>query len=116
VKLQPEQMRRHKAVRAYLEEWRRERSIDSAAFAVRMGPVLQRQILRLAPAPAGTTLARNLEYVLRRLDACGRKIVDVLQFCRLSEATPASATCGSFCIVTHLCTPEEASGFIRLAD
>ena len=107
LKLRKEQTKRHLAFRAYLEEWRRDRPADWATFAA--------QDLRLVPPSAGTTLARNLAYVLGRLDVCGPTIVDVLLFCRVSEATPAPSTCGTFSIVTHMCVPEEGGGFIRLS-
>jgi hypothetical protein len=36
-------------------------------------------------------------------------------FCRLSETVQVPATCGTFRIVKHLCTPDENSGFLRLS-
>jgi hypothetical protein len=116
LELHPKQLRRHAAFRAYLSEWRRKPSKDWAAFAPRMTPVLQARVQDLIPPASGTTLARNLEYVLRSLDKCGANVVDVLLFCRLSEATPTPSQCGSFCVVTHLCLPEVGGGFIRLSD
>jgi len=116
VKLRPAQRRRHKAFRAYLQEWRREPPTGWATFVTRMRPILKAHVPGLVPPAEGTTLARNLGHILRRLDAYGPDIVDVLLFCRLSEATLLPSTCEDFCIVTHLCKPEEGSGFVRLAD
>jgi hypothetical protein len=102
--------------RIYLNEWHRSPAKDWAAFTPRITAVLQAQVPGIVPPAPGTTLARNLEYVLQSLDKCGTNIVDVLLFCRLSEATPTPSQCGSFCVVTHLCLPEEGSGFIRLSN
>ncbi len=115
LKLRPEQLRRHKAFRTYLQEWRRERPASWAAFVTRMAPILRAEGIGLVPPGSGTTLGRNLEYILRQLDGYGPQVIDVLLFCRLSEAMPAPATCGSFTVVTHTCSPAEGSGFVRLA-
>ena len=112
LRLRPEQVRRHQAFRIYLDEWRRERPSEWATFAEHVRPALGR--LRLSPPHARTKLARNLEYVLSRLESCGTKTADVLLFCRLSESTSPPSSCGGFCIVTHLCHPEDGSSFIRL--
>lgn len=72
--LRPEQLRRHAAFRSYLEEWRRERSTEWTSFAVRMRPILEAQGQRLAPPSTGTTLGRNLGYVLRRWTPAARRL------------------------------------------
>ena len=114
LQLRPEQITRHSAFRAYFEEWRRERPPDWTPFAARMRAVFESRGLRLEAPAVGTTLAKNLAYVLGRLDGCGPKLVDVLLFCRVSEAAPIPSTCGAFSIVTHLCPPEDHSEFIRV--
>ena len=108
-------MRRHLAFRAYFETWRQERPPDWTSFASRMRAVFQSRGLRLDAPAAGTTLAKNIAYVLDRLDACGSRLVDVLLFCRLSDTAPVPETCGTFCVVSHLCAPENGSEFIRLS-
>ncbi len=114
LQLRPEQIRRHLAFRAYFEEWRQERPSDWTSFATRMRAVFHSRGLRLDAPAAGTTLAKNIAYVLGRLDVCGSRLVDVLLFCRLSDAAPVPETCGTFCIVSHLCVPEDGSEFIRV--
>ena len=116
LKLRPEQQRRHVAFRTYLEGWRRTPSDSWEAFAARIKPVLAERTDGLVPPSAETTLARNLEYVLRRLASSGSDIIDVLLFSRMSAAQAVPERCGDFCIVTHLSEPEEGSGFIRLLD
>jgi hypothetical protein len=114
--LRPEQLRRHHVFRLFFDEWRRDRPGDWTSFAARMIPLLKTHTPSLAPASPGATLARNLEYVLRRLDACGPNVVDVLLFCRLSPTAPAPSTCGSSRVVTYSCPAEDGGGFVRLTD
>ena len=112
LQLRPEQIRRHLAFRAYFEEWRRERPEDWTSFATRMRAAFDSRGLHLDAPAAGTMLAKNIADVLGRLDLCGPKLIDILLFCRLSNTAPVPETCGTFCIVSHLCEPEEASEFI----
>ncbi len=116
LELRPEQRRRHVAFRTYLEEWRRAPDASWQAFADRVRPILIERTQGLVPPSAGTILARNLEYVLRRLAGCGADIIDVLLFSQLSAARGAPTRCGDFCIVTHVAGPEAGSGFIRLLE
>jgi hypothetical protein len=67
VPAEPQQLR-HRVFRAYIEEHRRESSSNWKEFAGRMRPVLERIHRFLRPAPNGSVLARNLTYILRRLD------------------------------------------------
>jgi hypothetical protein len=80
LELHLEQRRLHAAFRTYLEEWRRIPSDAWDAFAERVAPVLAERTQGLVPSPAGSTLARHLDYVLRRLATSGSNIVDVLLF------------------------------------
>jgi hypothetical protein len=114
--LDEKQLRRHRVFRAYLEEHRRQSSNNCnwVEFEARMKPLLQRE--HLSPAHMGRGLARNLAYILRHLDGCGREIVDVLMFWRLSNADKLPLTCGTFRVITHLCAREEDSDFVRLPD
>lgn len=116
LELRPEQCRRHVAFRTYLEEWRRGPSDSWEIFAEQIKQVLAERTNGVAPAPAGSILARNLEYVLRRRAPCGSEIIDVLLFSRWSPAQPVPECCGNFCIVTHSGEPENGSGFVRLLD
>ena len=114
LQLRPEQLTRHLAFRAYFEEWRRGGLHEWVPFGARMRTAFESWGLRLEPPPAGTRLAKNLAYVLGRLDICGSHLVDVLLFCRIAEGAPVPATCGTFRIVSHLCRPDDHSEFIRL--
>ncbi len=116
LELRAEQRRRHVAFRTYLEEWRRSPSDSWEMFAEKIKPLLAGRTNGLAPAPAGSTLARNLGHVLRRLASCGSEIIDVLLFSRSSPSQAVPERCGEFCIVTHLSEPEDGSGFVRLLD
>lgn len=116
LELRSEQRRRHAAFRTYLEEWHRGPTGSWQDFAERIRNALAERTQGLVPPSAGTTLARNLEYVLRRLESCGPEIIDVLLFSRMSEAQSVPERCGEFCVVTHLSVPEEGSGFIRLME
>lgn len=116
LELRPEQRRRHVAFRTYLEEWRRIPAGSWDAFAERVAPVLAERTQGLVPPPAGSALARNLEFVLRRLATSGSTIVDVLLFSRTAATQVAPKSCGDFCIMMHPSEQEEGSGFIRLLD
>lgn len=108
------QIRRHKAFRAYLNEWRRNTPKDWADFSSRIIPELH--VLRLVVPTSDKALARNLEYVLHKLAKCGPKTVDVLLFCKLSELESTPTQCGNFQIIPYLCKPEKDSSFICLSN
>jgi hypothetical protein len=110
------QLRRHRIFRAYLEEHRVHPCYPWAKFYIRMEPMLQLIHPNLIPAPDGSVLARNLTYILQRLDQCGPKIVDVLMFWTLAEGDATPSTCGTFRIVTHLCASEDNSQFVRIPN
>ena len=112
VSLRAEQKRRHAAFRAYLDAWRRRSSDDWSAFAEGLRSDLL--TLNLLPPKAGTTLARNLAWVLRRLDSCGTSTVDVLLFSCLSHDARRPQECEPFRVVTHFCRPEPDGNFITL--
>ena len=75
--LRKEQLRRHKILRRYIDGWRRAGSVDWATF---ISSDDAREVLAVSgvslPGP-GTTLARNLEFVLKTVEACG-PVRDVL--------------------------------------
>ena len=79
--LRTEQKRRHRAFRAYLSAWRSDNHASWAEFAERVRPQLPDGIV---PPKEGTTLAKNLAFVLQRLQGCGDQIVDVLLFSRMA--------------------------------
>jgi hypothetical protein len=116
LELRPEQRRRHMAFRTYLEEWRRTRQDSWQTFADRIKRSLADNTQGLVPPSAETTLARNLEYVLRKLSDCGDEVIDVLLFSRMSAEHSVPERCGDFCMISYLAAPEEGSGFIRLLE
>ena len=73
--LRPEQKRRHQAFRAYLTAWRATPTAGWPEFAQAVRPHLPAGIV---PPTDGTTLAKNLAFVLGRLQGCGDEVVDVL--------------------------------------
>jgi len=114
------QQLRHKVFRAYIEAYREAHRLHSwknwTEFEALMQPVLQRLHPYLKPAPNNSALAHNLTYILRRLDKCGPAIVDVLLFWKLSEAERTPLTARNFLIVTHLCSREDDSDFVRVPN
>jgi hypothetical protein len=110
------QLRRHRVFRAYLQEHFRQAWSNWAVFEERMRSLLRGEHSYLNPAPMDSDLARNLAYILRHLDGCGQKIVDVLMFWRLSNAGRPPLTCGNFSVITQLCSREDDSDFVRLPD
>jgi hypothetical protein len=110
--LRPEQIRRHKAFRVYLTARRAYPGLSWPAFADAVRPALLAH--EIVPPNEGTTLAKNLAFVLDRLSGCGDQIVDVLLFSRMSEKIAVPDRCGEFRVVGHSCESHEKSAFVRL--
>jgi hypothetical protein len=72
------QRRRHRAFREYLSQWRDRGPSDWRDFEAALTPAFEEKDLGVRPAPAGSHLARNLEFVLRRCSEADLPVEDVL--------------------------------------
>ncbi len=118
VVLAPHQILRHRIFRWILMGWHRQRPTDWDAFRRGNEEGFEAEFGGKPMAPTGSSLARNLEYVLQRLTERGSKPVEdvVLYFKREGGLSPASvAHPGTYFRLTTMSYPTLGqSGFFVL--
>jgi hypothetical protein len=99
--LRPEQAHRHKVFRWYLEVWRAKLYARWQDFVIQNSARFQKQFPGNKLAPDGSTLAKNLQFVLSELSFFGNSIRNVLMFIGLpDEDCPTGVENSGFSMVS----------------
>src|SRR6266545_6063474 len=86
VRLRPEQRRRHRVFRSYFHAWNKLIPPDWETVRADHGPEFRHEFPGMTIPSAGTTLARNLEFVLKRVTDSPRALLDVLLFTSVTDS------------------------------
>lgn len=121
VMLSARQARRHKAMRAYLDEWRSTQPENWIDFLQRSNITPYLAELGLAPPGPRSRLAKNLALILRLLNRCGL-VRDVLLFFRVNDemtsarfgSPPTEVSEGHFLLVGVDCRTATTGGLVHL--
>jgi hypothetical protein len=103
-------------LRWYLETWRTGRPNSWDDFVRTHDPLFRTRFPGNKMAPAGSTLAQNLEFVSRQLDRSGLRVRDVVLFIGFakSDVHPATVPSG-FSLVTVEYEPLTPTGYFEAA-
>lgn len=112
ITLRPEQVTRHRIFAAYLNAWREKKPSSWGTFSESINGYLALTDAKAPVAPINSRLAKNLEFVLSRLSACGKKTVDVLLYIRVGNEPAATMAPDGFRMVSIDAVDE--SGFVEV--
>jgi hypothetical protein len=117
VRLRPEQRHRHRVFRWYFDAWTRSTPLVWDTFRAAYSSEFHREFPGMTTPSAGTVLARNLEFVLRRLSDAPRVLVDVLLFTSVTDSPfPEAVDPPQFRLVALRCPSVGGAGFVRIDD
>lgn len=117
VRLRPEQRRRHRVFRSYLDAWAKFTPRDWEGFRASHGPEFRREFPGMTIPSAGTALARNLEFVLKRVSDSPRAVLDILLFTSVTDSPlPDAVDPPEFRLVALRCPSVGGAGFVRIDD
>lgn len=109
------QQRRHKVMRWYYEHWQREPKGSWTDFGKRSKPSFEAAFPGLTIPTAGTTLAKNLEYVLTLMKENELPLYDVLLFLSVHRGLrPNTVNPDYFRLVMMNVEAVGGDGFIRI--
>lgn len=115
VSLRPAQVRRHSVFRWYIDAWTAMNPSDWVAFRSRISEDFRNAFRGVGVPNSGTTLAANLEFILRQLVTPPRPLRDILLFTSVSAAPlPRAVRPDSFTLVAMRANPVGGAGFVSL--
>jgi len=116
IELRPGQIHRHEILHWYFEKWQAGPSHDWDTFISRHDKAFRSRFLGNKLAPVGSTLAKNLEFVLGELNQCGSDIQDVLLFIgQTGGPKPMGVRPDSFRLVAIDYQPLTPTGYFQMA-
>lgn len=109
------QQRRHKVFRWYYEKWGRGGQVSWADFRAQTKSEFEKAFPKLTIPTAGTTLAKNLQFVLDNVCVQGVPLIDVLLFSTLhNNIHPETIEPCDFRLVVMYAKSIGGDGFIEL--
>ena len=114
--LRTEQVLRHQIFTWYLQHWFEDRPGDWPAFVALRSEAFELCFPGNRLAPAGSRLACNLQYLLDRLSAFGRRVQNVLLYLALQDSPlPSAIKPDEFALVTLTYHALGSSGCFELS-
>jgi len=116
LELRPEQVRRHRVLRWYLERWRESPTDTWDAFRSANLSAFEEVFEDLTIPSSRTTLASSLAFVLSKLNSQGETIEDVILYADIDDrpCPPMGSECQGFRLVHVQPSTEDGSGFVLL--
>jgi hypothetical protein len=111
------QIHRHKLIRWYLENWRKNQPIDWSTFISQSDKDFREKFPGNKMALVNSILSMNLEFLLHKLSKCGSSIHDVLLFfCQIGCDKPKGVIPGRFHLVALEYKPLVPSRYFQMTQ
>jgi hypothetical protein len=113
--LRPEQAHRHQVFRWYLQAWRARPYTAWQGFVAQNNDLFQKKFPGNKLAPEGSTLAKNLLFILSELASFGSAICDVLLFIgHPGQGSPSGVGTGGFSLVSLQYKPIHPTAYFEM--